>query len=61
MKGNWNLMRIRKKMKSIILDAMQADPDIDPPYGYTPPSKDGSNNDEYFDRQKPSLLEDMEN
>jgi hypothetical protein len=54
MKGNWNLIKKKTKVESIVLDAMEADPDIDPPDGYTPPPRDGSNNGDYFDRQKPS-------
>ncbi len=38
----------------IVLDAMEADPDIDPPDGYTPPPRGSSNDDDYFNRQNPS-------
>jgi hypothetical protein len=40
----------QEKMNSIVLDAMAADPDIDPPYDYTPRSTDDSNNGGYFNR-----------
>lgn len=53
MKGNYNLIRDQKKPKSIILDPMEADPDIDSPYGYTPPPRDGSNEGGYFNPQRP--------
>jgi hypothetical protein len=35
---------------------MVADPDFDPPYDYTPPPKDGSNDHDYFNRPKPPVV-----
>lgn len=37
----------------MVLDAMPIDPDIDSPSDYTPPPRDGSNNNEFFNNQKP--------